>query len=169
MTAMTEGTTSGASSRCGRQRQARRHGWGARRARCVAGATAAAATLAAAWLAFAPAAQAQGEAAAKRRGPATPAALAQASPEQLKAAYLQCDRLVRSAPLEAGTAATCSVIYETLKQRVFDGDFHRLLAWSRTQSSLPAAVPATAASAAGRGDAAAGRRPSVAASAAARR
>jgi hypothetical protein len=127
------------------------------------------ATLAAAWLAFAPPAQAQGEAAAGRRSPAMPAALAQASPEQLKAAYLQCDRLVRSAPLDSGTAATCSVIYETLKQRVFDGDFHRLLAWSRTQSSLPVVAAAPAASTAGRGDAASRLRPHGAALAAAGR
>jgi hypothetical protein len=29
----------------------------------------------------------------------------------------------------------CSVFYEELKKRAFDGDFDKLLAWSRAQNS----------------------------------
>ena len=71
------------------------------------------------------------------------AALAQAVPdrselaglsvEELKSSYLQCDRRTTVAFLDAGEAAGCSVLYEELKQRVFGGDFERLLDWWQGQ------------------------------------
>jgi hypothetical protein len=66
----------------------------------------------------------------------------QATPAQLRAAYLQCNRLAETTLLDFGTAAACSLVYEELKARVFGGDFQRLLAWSREQQ--PAGVAAVA-------------------------
>jgi hypothetical protein len=57
-----------------------------------------------------------------------------ATPEQLKATYLQCDRLAQETRLDFATAAHCSMVHEELKQRVFAGDFDRLLAWWRQES-----------------------------------
>lgn len=64
------------------------------------------------------------------------------SPEaELKRLYLQCDRAAMRGPLDAGAAAACSTAYETLKRDVFGGDFHRLLAWSRTAKAAPQPSP----------------------------
>jgi hypothetical protein len=57
-----------------------------------------------------------------------------ATPEQLKSSFLACDRLSQETALDSGTAAQCSVVYEELKQRVFAGDFERLLAWWRVET-----------------------------------
>jgi hypothetical protein len=62
-----------------------------------------------------------------------------ATPQQLKSVFMQCDRLSRTTVLDFGTAAQCSVVYEELKQRVFEGDSERLLAWWRDQSKVTAA------------------------------
>jgi hypothetical protein len=35
--------------------------------------------------------------------------------------------------MPTGSVAACSVVYEELKRRAFDGDFDRFLAWSRAQ------------------------------------
>lgn len=59
-----------------------------------------------------------------------PAAL---TDEELKSAYLQCDRLATAAFLDTGDAASCSIIHEELKQRLFGGDFQRLLDWWQAQ------------------------------------
>jgi hypothetical protein len=66
--------------------------------------------------------------------PAATPPFSHATPEQLKSAYLQCERLALATPLDFGTAAQCSMVYEALKQRVFGGDFERLLAWWRQES-----------------------------------
>ena len=55
------------------------------------------------------------------------------TPDQLKHVYLVCSRGALRGELDAGTIARCSVVYERLKEHVFDGDFDRLLAWSRSQ------------------------------------
>jgi hypothetical protein len=68
--------------------------------------------------------------------PAMPAAKTppgRATPEQLKSDYLHCERLAQATLLDFGTAGDCSMVYEELKQRVFGGDFHLLLAWWRQQ------------------------------------
>ncbi|HJV96708.1 MAG TPA: hypothetical protein VJ608_11755 [Albitalea sp.] len=69
--------------------------------------------------------------------PAATLPLSHATPEQLKSTYLQCERLALMTPLDVGTAAQCSVVYETLKQRVFAGDFERLHAWWRQEAKGP--------------------------------
>lgn len=55
--------------------------------------------------------------------------------EALKRAYLACDRASVAGPMDTGEVWRCSAIYEALKQRVFDGDFERLRAWSKRQPS----------------------------------
>ncbi|MBI5722014.1 MAG: hypothetical protein HZC37_30435 [Burkholderiales bacterium] len=65
-----------------------------------------------------------------------------ATPAQLKAAYLHCNLLAETTLLDFGTAARCSLIYEDLKRRVFDGDFQRLLAWSLEQRAAAASASA---------------------------
>lgn len=61
------------------------------------------------------------------------------SVEELKRAYLSCSDAALGGRLNNGGIQQCSVVYEELKQRAFDGDFERLLAWSKGQ---PAADPA---------------------------
>lgn len=54
-----------------------------------------------------------------------------ASIDQLKAAYLWCDRTVTAGRLDAAGIMQCSVVYEALKHRAFHGDFERLHEWTR--------------------------------------
>jgi hypothetical protein len=63
-------------------------------------------------------------------GPAAPTL------DELKSAYLDCDRRAATAFLDAGDAANCSLVYEELKKRVFTGDFERLLAWWQAQRGV---------------------------------
>ena len=51
----------------------------------------------------------------------------------LKTVYVRCSREASQYALGFGGAAFCSIVYETLLRRVFGGDFHALLAWSRIQ------------------------------------
>lgn len=78
------------------------------------------------------------EAAPAHAPPAKPQA--SAGEPELKAAYLQCDRLALAQMLDFATAASCSATYEALKARVFGGDFERLLAWWRQQQDGPVAA-----------------------------
>jgi hypothetical protein len=59
--------------------------------------------------------------------------LSGATPAQLQLTYLQCEEQAQAALLDSATAASCSIVYEELKQRVFGGDFNRLHAWWRQQ------------------------------------
>jgi hypothetical protein len=65
--------------------------------------------------------------------------LAQAQPpkdlpvDELKRVYLSCSDAALDRRLGNGGIQYCSMIYEELKRRAFDGDFERLLAWSRAQ------------------------------------
>jgi hypothetical protein len=71
---------------------------------------------------------------------AEPAAeFAAASIDQLKVAYLGCSRSALDGGLSKPGIMRCSILYEELKRRAFDGDFDRLLAWSRAQQSAHAA------------------------------
>ncbi len=55
------------------------------------------------------------------------------SVEELKVAYLNCNREAVAGRLDHGTIQGCSVVYEALKEKAFGGEFARLLAWSRAQ------------------------------------
>jgi len=57
---------------------------------------------------------------------------------QLKSMYLACSDAAHSGELGRAGIMQCSVIYEELKRRAFDGDFTRLLAWSRGQAAQQA-------------------------------
>jgi hypothetical protein len=56
--------------------------------------------------------------------------------EELKTIYLSCDREAMRARLTNAMIMQCSVVYEELKWRAFDGDFEKLLAWSRSQAAV---------------------------------
>jgi hypothetical protein len=70
--------------------------------------------------------------------PVTSAALAQWSApsrtgmplDRLKSAYLECERAAVTDRLPTGQIMLCSVLFEELKHRTFDGDFLRLKAWA---------------------------------------
>jgi hypothetical protein len=55
---------------------------------------------------------------------------------ELKRAYLACVAASTRERLDASSAVTCSVVYETLKREAFDGDFDKILAWTRAQAPL---------------------------------
>lgn len=54
---------------------------------------------------------------------------ADGSIEGLKRAYLACEVEAAASRLGDGDAMQCSIIYEELKQRGFDGDFRSLRTW----------------------------------------
>ena len=66
-----------------------------------------------------------------------------ATPAELESAYLDCDRMAMTTLLDFGTAAQCSVVYEKFKERVFGGDFNRLLAWHQQLRTAGAPGDAT--------------------------
>lgn len=51
--------------------------------------------------------------------------------EHLKRVYLACEAGVANGTLDSGSVGQCSIVYELLKRRAFEGDFERLFAWSR--------------------------------------
>lgn len=54
--------------------------------------------------------------------------------EELKAIYLQCDRLASVSFLDSSTAADCSVAAEKLRMVGFDGRADAVLEWWRSMS-----------------------------------
>ncbi len=50
---------------------------------------------------------------------------------ETKSLYLQCSRAALQGTLGTMEIALCSIVYETLLQDIFDGDFFALLDWSR--------------------------------------
>jgi hypothetical protein len=72
--------------------------------------------------------------------------LAHLPPARLQAEFLKCERLASTTLLDFGSAAQCSMVYEALKVRVFDGDFRRLDDWRRQQLAMqPVAARASTA------------------------
>ena len=67
---------------------------------------------------------------------------------QLQAAYLACSESAERGDMGRAEIIYCSVLYEELKRRAFDGDFERLLAWSRSEAGRrrPVGLPDSAAS-----------------------
>lgn len=55
------------------------------------------------------------------------------SEREIKQFYLGCSSAAMRGRLGGGETQACSVGYEVLLQRHFGGDFHSLLAWSRSQ------------------------------------
>jgi hypothetical protein len=54
------------------------------------------------------------------------------SVNQLKDSYIACENAARSTMLRREDAMQCSIIYEELKQRAFNGDFRLLKIWYDT-------------------------------------
>lgn len=65
------------------------------------------------------------------------------SPEELKRVYLTCELASSRGLLAMSDVVQCSIVYEELKRRVFDGDYDKLLAWWRLQRSDVAPEKAT--------------------------
>jgi hypothetical protein len=63
----------------------------------------------------------------------------------LKQAYLACSEAALDQALGRSGAVACSTIYEALKRRAFDGDFERLLVWSRRAHAERSALTSAAA------------------------
>jgi hypothetical protein len=59
--------------------------------------------------------------------------LDRATPEQLKAAYLHCDRVASTELFDADAAHACSIVFEALKARVFGGSTDRFIVWLQQQ------------------------------------
>lgn len=64
-------------------------------------------------------------------GSAAIAYIQQLADTDLKEFYLRCNRAALRGGLGSGEAALCSVGYETLLKRTFEGDFRALLDWRR--------------------------------------
>ena len=60
----------------------------------------------------------------------------------LKEFYLRCNRAALRGGFGSGEAALCSVGYETLLKRTFEGDFRALLDWRRAQHAARVAPSA---------------------------
>jgi len=76
-----------------------------------------------------------------RAGPPTDVALQQLPMTELKAIYLGCERSAMRGLLGPGEAMSCSIAFEELKRRVFDGDFANFLKWWRTQTHVNIPAP----------------------------
>ena len=68
-------------------------------------------------------------------GSAATAHIQQLADTDLKEFYLRCNRAALRGGLGSGEAALCSVGYETLLKRTFEGDFRALLDWRRAQDA----------------------------------
>lgn len=64
---------------------------------------------------------------------------------ELKRVFLVCDLASSRARLALHDAVQCSMVYEELKRRAFDGDYDKLLAWWRAQRSHPESQTANSA------------------------
>lgn len=53
---------------------------------------------------------------------------------EAKQFYLDCSRSAMRGRLDGASTALCSIGYDVLLKRHFGGDFHALLAWSRSQA-----------------------------------
>lgn len=57
--------------------------------------------------------------------------IAGASSAQLRAAYLECDRVTAETQVDLGVMIACQVVGDVLRRRDFGGDFERQLQWWR--------------------------------------
>lgn len=70
-----------------------------------------------------------------------PAATSEDSIEGLKTLYLGCHRLSIKQRLTQGDMMLCSTVHEALKHLAFDGDFDKMLAWSRVNTARTVEEP----------------------------
>ncbi len=69
-------------------------------------------------------------------GTPTPPVVPSQATSDLEKAYWACDHATTHQAFDRATAMTCSVIYEELKAKKFNGDFCRMLAWWRQQRDV---------------------------------
>ena len=62
--------------------------------------------------------------------------IAGASSAQLRAAYLECDRVTAETRADLGVMITCGIVGDVLRRRDFGGDFERQLQWWRGAREL---------------------------------
>lgn len=58
--------------------------------------------------------------------------LAEATVDELKQAYKNCNRALMDGKLGHGGIQMCAVVYETLKKKGFDNDYLKFHEWSKT-------------------------------------
>lgn len=63
------------------------------------------------------------------------------SSEQLRAAYLECDRVSAQSRVDQDFMIRCQKVADTLRLRDFGGDFERQIRWWRTVRKAPASGP----------------------------
>lgn len=61
-------------------------------------------------------------------------AILEMSIPSLKQEYLECERKALVQKADTGEIMYCSVVYEELKRRAFDGDWRRLRQWTLKNS-----------------------------------
>lgn len=66
--------------------------------------------------------------------------IARASSGQLRAAYLECDRISAQARVDQDFMIRCQKVADTLRHRDFGGDFERQLRWWRSARKAPDAA-----------------------------
>lgn len=69
--------------------------------------------------------------------PAQEQEIARASSDQLRAAYLECDRVSAQSRVDQDFMIRCQKVADTLRHRDFGGDFERQLRWWRTARGAP--------------------------------
>ena len=60
---------------------------------------------------------------------AEPSPINSMSVDELKDAYLACEHAAKNSRLNGGDVMYCSLIYEELKERAFEGEFIRIKSW----------------------------------------
>ena len=58
-----------------------------------------------------------------------PSAIGAQSVDRLKALYLGCEQAASSGSLTGGGVMSCSMVYETLKEKAFEGEFRQIRSW----------------------------------------
>ena len=64
---------------------------------------------------------------------------------ELESIFWQCDYAATQSALDAGSAQACVVVHDTLKQRKFNGDYTRMVAWWRQHKGAAHLAQATTA------------------------
>lgn len=65
-----------------------------------------------------------------------PSRISSMSIEGLKGIYLECEKAAAASKLNNGDVMYCSLVYEELKEKAFEGDFGRIRSWLDRHSML---------------------------------
>ncbi|MEX0954101.1 MAG: hypothetical protein WDZ83_02685 [Rhizobiaceae bacterium] len=58
-----------------------------------------------------------------------PSRISSMSIDKLKGVYLGCEQAAKSGRLNGGDVMYCSLVYEELKEKAFEGEFRRIKSW----------------------------------------